>query len=153
MAQEDKFIVPHRRPAVGKSTVVSVRLPDQCSPNWRMWPPKQAVPATNWCRCASTTPWPGWRSPKNDKSSLPARRLLSVFAGCFRTFNQEQKRASEQCGVIYGSIALCASAWQGFYFCQSHCRRCFAQPNRRIPLCKHLHFKKERHSLHLNIFQ
>ena len=28
MAQEDKFIVPHRRPAVGKATVVSVRLPD-----------------------------------------------------------------------------------------------------------------------------
>ena len=28
MAQEDKFIVPHRRPAVGKSTAVSVRLPD-----------------------------------------------------------------------------------------------------------------------------
>lgn len=28
MAQEDKFIVSHRRPAVGKSTVVSVRLPD-----------------------------------------------------------------------------------------------------------------------------
>lgn len=28
MAQEDKFIVPHRKPAVGKSTVVSVRLPD-----------------------------------------------------------------------------------------------------------------------------
>ena len=28
MAQEDKFIVPHRRPAVGKSNVVSVRLPD-----------------------------------------------------------------------------------------------------------------------------
>ena len=26
--QEDKFIVPHRKPAVGKSTVVSVRLPD-----------------------------------------------------------------------------------------------------------------------------
>ena len=28
MAQEDKFIVPHRRPAVGKSTEVSVRLSD-----------------------------------------------------------------------------------------------------------------------------
>ena len=28
MAQEDKFIVPQRKPAVGKSTVVSVRLPD-----------------------------------------------------------------------------------------------------------------------------
>ena len=28
MAQEDKFVVPHRKPAVGKSTVVSVRLPD-----------------------------------------------------------------------------------------------------------------------------
>ena len=28
MAQEDRFIVPHRKPAVGKSTVVSVRLPD-----------------------------------------------------------------------------------------------------------------------------
>lgn len=28
MAQEDKFIIPHRKPAVGKSTVVSVRLPD-----------------------------------------------------------------------------------------------------------------------------
>lgn len=26
--QEDKFIVPHRKPAVGKSTVVSVRLPN-----------------------------------------------------------------------------------------------------------------------------
>lgn len=26
--QEDKFIVPRRRPAVGKSTVVSVRLPN-----------------------------------------------------------------------------------------------------------------------------
>ena len=26
--QEDKFIVPQRKPAVGKSTVVSVRLPD-----------------------------------------------------------------------------------------------------------------------------
>ena len=28
MAQEDKFIVPHRKPAVGESTAVSVRLPD-----------------------------------------------------------------------------------------------------------------------------
>ena len=28
MAQEDKFIVQQRKPAVGKSTVVSVRLPD-----------------------------------------------------------------------------------------------------------------------------
>ena len=28
MAQEDKVIVPHRKPAVGKSTGVSVRLPD-----------------------------------------------------------------------------------------------------------------------------
>ena len=28
MAQEDRFIVPHRKPAVGKSPVVSVRLPD-----------------------------------------------------------------------------------------------------------------------------
>ena len=27
-AQGDKFIVPHRRQAVGKSAVVSVRLPD-----------------------------------------------------------------------------------------------------------------------------
>lgn len=27
-AQEDKFIVPQRKPAVAKSTVVSVRLPD-----------------------------------------------------------------------------------------------------------------------------
>ena len=26
--QEDKFIVPRRKPAVGKSTVVSVRLPN-----------------------------------------------------------------------------------------------------------------------------
>lgn len=28
MAREDKFIVSHRKTAVGKSTVVSVRLPD-----------------------------------------------------------------------------------------------------------------------------
>lgn len=28
MAQEDRFIVPHLRPAVGKTTVVSVRLLD-----------------------------------------------------------------------------------------------------------------------------
>ena len=76
MAQEDKFVVPHRKPAVGKSTVVSVRLPDTMLP-------KRAVPEMNWCRCASTTLWPGWRSPKNDKSSLPARRLLSV---CMRNY-------------------------------------------------------------------
>lgn len=28
MVQEDKFIVPRRKPAVGKSSVMSVRLPD-----------------------------------------------------------------------------------------------------------------------------
>ena len=28
IVQEDKFIVPRRKPAVGKSTVVSVRLPN-----------------------------------------------------------------------------------------------------------------------------
>ena len=29
MAQEDKFIVPRRRPTPSRSTVVSLRLPDE----------------------------------------------------------------------------------------------------------------------------
>ena len=64
MAQEDKFVVPHRKPAVGKSTVVSVRLPD-----------------TMLAKLENVATQTG--RTRNDKSSLPARRLLSV---CMRNY-------------------------------------------------------------------
>lgn len=47
MEQEDKFIVPHLKPAVGKSTVLLVCFQTRCSPNLRMLPHKRAVPAMN----------------------------------------------------------------------------------------------------------
>ena len=83
MAQEDKFVVPHRKPAVGKSTVVSVRLPDTMLAKLENVATQTGRTRNELVQMCIDYALPGWRSPKNDKSSLPARRLLSV---CMRNY-------------------------------------------------------------------
>ena len=86
MAQEDKFIVPQRKPAVGKSTVVSVRLPDTMLAKLEDAASKTGVPAMSLCRCASTMRWPGWRLPKNKKQAVALElRATAWFLFVIRT--------------------------------------------------------------------